>query len=119
MLNGYRVYDADAHARMSPRMWEELPEEYVSRRPRPVRISDAEGLGFWTAAWLIEGRIRPTPFGPGAQSANMPGMTMEDVEKAAIEGALNDSRGNRRKAATALGIGERTLYRKIKEFGLD
>jgi two-component system response regulator HydG len=26
--------------------------------------------------------------------------------------------GNRRKAATLLGIGERTLYRKIGEYGL-
>jgi DNA-binding NtrC family response regulator len=28
-------------------------------------------------------------------------------------------RGNRRKAAQILAIGERTLYRKIKKFGLD
>jgi len=47
------------------------------------------------------------------------GMTMADVEKAAIEAALTDHRGNRRLAAQALGIGERTLYRKIKEYGLD
>ena len=47
------------------------------------------------------------------------GMTMADVEKAAIEGALAQSEGNRRQAAEMLGIGERTLYRKIKEFGLD
>ena len=46
------------------------------------------------------------------------GMSMADVEKAAIEGALKESRGNRRKAAETLGIGERTLYRKIKEYGL-
>ena len=46
------------------------------------------------------------------------GMTMIDVEKAAIEGALQENDGNRRKAAEALGIGERTLYRKIKEYGM-
>jgi len=46
------------------------------------------------------------------------GMTMADVERAAIEAALRDVDGNRRLAAQALGIGERTLYRKIKEFGL-
>jgi len=45
-----------------------------------------------------------------------PGMTMADVEKATIEAALTESAGNRRKAAERLGIGERTLYRKIKEF---
>jgi len=46
------------------------------------------------------------------------GMTMADVERAAIEAALHETRGNRRKAADQLGIGERTLYRKIKEYGL-
>jgi len=48
-----------------------------------------------------------------------PGMTMADVEKATIGAALRESRGNRRQAAAKLGIGERTLYRKIKEYGLD
>jgi DNA-binding NtrC family response regulator len=47
------------------------------------------------------------------------GMTMADVERVAIEAALRDAGGNRRKAAERLGIGERTLYRKIKEYGLD
>ena len=46
------------------------------------------------------------------------GMTMADVEKRAIEAALLEHHGNRRKAAEVLGIGERTLYRKIKAFGL-
>jgi DNA-binding NtrC family response regulator len=47
-----------------------------------------------------------------------PGMRMADVERAAIEAALAETRGNRRRAAERLGIGERTLYRKIKEFDL-
>jgi DNA-binding NtrC family response regulator len=47
-----------------------------------------------------------------------PGMTMEDLERQAIEAALRMVDGNRRKAAEELGIGERTLYRKIKEYGL-
>ncbi len=47
------------------------------------------------------------------------GMTMADVEKATIEVALRESRGNRRRAAEVLGIGERTLYRKIKTYRLD
>jgi transcriptional regulator with PAS, ATPase and Fis domain len=47
------------------------------------------------------------------------GMTMEEVEKAAIGGALREARGNRRRAAEQLGIGERTLYRKIKAYQLE
>ena len=45
-----------------------------------------------------------------------PGMTMEEIERAVIQAALRETRGNRRKAADMLGIGERTLYRKIKEY---
>ncbi|HXE57143.1 MAG TPA: sigma-54 dependent transcriptional regulator [Gemmatimonadales bacterium] len=47
------------------------------------------------------------------------GMTMADVERAAIEAALREHRGNRRRAAEMLGIGERTLYRKIKAYKLE
>ena len=43
---------------------------------------------------------------------------MTDVERAVIEAALKETRGNRRRAAELLGIGERTLYRKIKEYRL-
>lgn len=45
-----------------------------------------------------------------------PGMTLQDIEKAAIIAALKDVGGNRRRAAEMLGMGERTLYRKIKEY---
>ncbi|HSG49979.1 MAG TPA: sigma-54 dependent transcriptional regulator [Longimicrobiales bacterium] len=48
-----------------------------------------------------------------------PGMTMEEMEREAIAAALAQVEGNRRKAAELLGIGERTLYRKIRKFGLD
>jgi DNA-binding NtrC family response regulator len=52
----------------------------------------------------------------GAEVLYQPGMSMADVERATIEAALRQTRGNRRKAAGLLGIGERTLYRKIKEY---
>jgi len=48
-----------------------------------------------------------------------PGMTMQDLEREAIAAALREVDGNRRRAAEMLGIGERTLYRKIKEYALD
>ena len=47
-----------------------------------------------------------------------PGMRMADIERAAIVAALRETRGNRRKAAEQLGIGERTLYRKLKEYDI-
>jgi DNA-binding NtrC family response regulator len=48
-----------------------------------------------------------------------PGMTIDDMEREAIVAALQEVGGNRRKAAELLGIGERTLYRKISKYGLD
>ena len=45
-----------------------------------------------------------------------PGMTLRDIEQAVITAALTEVRGNRRRAAEILGMGERTLYRKIKEY---
>jgi DNA-binding NtrC family response regulator len=47
------------------------------------------------------------------------GMTMAEVERATIEAALREYKGNRRRAAEVLGIGERTLYRKIKAYRLE
>ncbi|MGD8700642.1 MAG: sigma-54 dependent transcriptional regulator, partial [Gemmatimonadales bacterium] len=47
------------------------------------------------------------------------GMTMEELERAAIVATLRSVRGNRRRASEKLGIGERTLYRKLKEYEID
>lgn len=48
-----------------------------------------------------------------------PGMTIEQMEREAIRTVLEQVEGNRRRAAELLGIGERTLYRKIRKFELD
>ena len=72
MLQGFRVFDADAHGSINPRMWEHLPEQYRARRPRPAAIHDGDGLGNFNAGWLIEGSLEPHALGPGAQQANTP-----------------------------------------------
>ena len=46
-------------------------------------------------------------------------VSMQDIEHEIIERTLNKMNGNRRKAAQALNISERTLYRKIKEYGIE
>ena len=47
------------------------------------------------------------------------GMTLDEAERATILAALESASGNRRIAAESLGIGERTLYRKIDKLGLE
>ena len=103
----------------------------------PINVTDAT-LGAVAAtpalgggqgpAWAMEGGAA-VPFGgggieprdqpaPAVAVTIRPGMGMAAIERAAIEAALRETRGNRRKAAELLGIGERTLYRKLRDYQL-
>jgi two-component system response regulator HydG len=57
---------------------------------------------------------------PAGAEAGTPiaGVPLEQIERDAIRKTLQLVHGNREQAARILGIGERTLYRKIKEYGL-
>jgi len=46
-------------------------------------------------------------------------LSLENNEKDLIKKALIKHEGKRKSTAQELGISERTLYRKLKEFGLD
>ena len=60
----------------------------------------------------------PTPQ-PPAPTTYRPGMTLDDMEREVIRTVLDSVDWNRRQAAELLGIGERTLYRKVKRYGLE
>ncbi len=94
-------------ASFSPR---EIPARVV---PPPAGAEEAE-------------EVEEVPFveagGSGGQAGVVvfrPGMTMEDLEREAIRAALDSVGGNRRKAAEILGIGERTLYRKLARYEME
>lgn len=53
-----------------------------------------------------------------AGGGSLAGTPLEQLEKRAIRETLRLTAGNREAAAKLLGIGERTLYRKLKEYGL-
>ncbi len=56
---------------------------------------------------------------PTATDLNLAvGMSMEEIERAAIEATLRSVGHDKQRAAKILGIGLRTLYRKQKEYGL-
>jgi len=55
----------------------------------------------------------------GIRSAgDLGGVSLDELQKQAIIDTLAKTKGNRQTAAKILGIGERTLYRKIKEYNL-
>jgi transcriptional regulator with PAS, ATPase and Fis domain len=78
--------------------------------------------------------IPPPATTPGTVSIRMPGevdasedidhteveesLSLEEKEKEMIRKALTKHRNKRKNAAQELGISERTLYRKIKEYGI-
>ena len=82
---------------------EDLPEEYTQRAgadSTPGELEEAE-----------------KPAAPaGSEEILHPGLTMEEIERRAILDALDRTGGNRTQAAERLGIGLRTLQRKLKEY---
>jgi DNA-binding NtrC family response regulator len=97
-----------------------LQVEELRRRldSQQARIN-ADGGGFLANSSSVQGALSPpAPSSPPNLVTITPGMTMADIEKRVIEAALRETRGNRRKAADLLAIGERTLYRKLKEYEL-
>jgi DNA-binding NtrC family response regulator len=95
-----------------------LQVEELRRRlehgPSRVEVIDL-GEPAVVADYGVESEVEPEP----AAIVYRSGMTMDEVEKAVISAALKEFRGNRRRAADTLGIGERTLYRKIKAYNLE
>jgi len=62
----------------------------------------------------IRGSTEIVPVG----KTGLAGRTLEEIERVAIAETLKLTQGNRERAAKVLGIGARTLYRKLKEYGL-
>lgn len=62
--------------------------------------------------------VRQSDTDAGGNLDALSGMSLDQMEKQAIRNALRVTGGNREQAATMLGIGERTLYRKLERYGL-
>jgi DNA-binding NtrC family response regulator len=80
---------------------------------------NVSGAGRIVETQALAGAIEPPGAGPLPAVVTIgPGMTMAAIEKAAITAALAATKGNRRRAAELLGIGERTMYRKLRDYGI-
>ena len=80
-------------------------------------VIDADGmldLDDLTEELQAVGAVAPQPETAGA--APLLGRTMDEIERYYILETLKLTDGNREEAARILGIGERTLYRKLKEY---
>jgi len=66
----------------------------------------------------LPAEIRPAGGEAVAGMNNLVGISLEQAERELIRNTLKLTNGNREQAAKILGIGERTLYRKIKDYDL-
>ena len=66
----------------------------------------------------FSGPTEPTGEPSSASLTALVGRPLTELEKLFVSETLRLTAGNREEAAKMLGIGERTLYRKIKEYGL-
>ena len=90
----------------------------------PGNVRELENAIEHAAVMCVDGIItpqllpmnRPTPAGPCPGPA--PTETLEQVELAHIRRVLAHVNGNRAKAAAVLGVGQATLYRKLKQLKL-
>jgi two-component system response regulator HydG len=75
-----------------------------------------------TTDWVLDVNDLPDHILPGepvpAAAPQLVGISLADAELELIKNTLGMVHGNRVEAARILGIGERTLYRKIKEYNL-
>jgi DNA-binding NtrC family response regulator len=80
---------------------ENLPPEYCEPEAESQEVPDSDSVATGSDE---------KPFDVGGE------MTMEEIERRAILSALDKTGGNRTQAAELLGIGLRTLQRKLKEY---
>lgn len=95
------------------------------KQPVPLPLLDNEQA---TTAAVVSQNVSPAPNAPisaevivsepdiDANVIGRVGMTMAEIEKAAIEKTLAEAEGNKTEAAKILGIGVRTLHRKLDKY---
>jgi DNA-binding NtrC family response regulator len=103
---------AEARTRLGAHDWPGNVRELRNTLERAAALADSDRLEV--------DQILPPPSAPGATGApaDAPSapMTLDQLERQHILRILEDSAGNRERAAAVLGISARTLYRKLREY---
>ena len=105
---------------------EMAPDPYGPASPEPVFYSDTTAVSPDNSApfgvdvaFEVEDEVADEPATAGVFADFLPSTpelpTMEEAELALIREALRRFEGNRRQTSRALGISERTLYRKLRD----
>jgi two-component system response regulator FlrC len=101
--------DPATHHRLQRAAWPGNVRELANTLERAAILAEGETIGDELLAMAMGGIGQTPPDAP---------RTLAEIEADAIRRALARHAGNRRRAAAELEIGERTLYDKIKRYGL-
>jgi two-component system nitrogen regulation response regulator GlnG len=103
---------------------EERLVSHALQRTRGDKVEAARLLGINPAVLRSKAALELLDFDAVEEQADStplirPGMTLEEIETAAIRRALQQTGGSRKEASKLLGISVRTMQRKIKDMKLD
>jgi DNA-binding NtrC family response regulator len=104
--------DAGAEKKLAAYRWPGNARELANTLERAAILADGAQLRA-EHIWLEESSS------PASGVVSLENRKLADIEREAIERTLESVGGNRRKAAEILGIGERTLYDKLKKYGVE
>ena len=107
--------DSEARAALVRYPWPGNVRELRNAVENMVLLSAAETLSVGDVPVYVASGEGSTV---GAGVIELAGRSLQEVERELFAASLELFEGNREKTAKSLGIGERTLYRKIKEYGL-
>ena len=103
---------AAAEKRLAAAAWRGNVRELANTLERAAILADGDAIDA-QHIWLEDAGEKPA----AARSDEV--KPLAELEREAILHALDVVGGNRRRAAELLGIGERTLYDKLKKYGVD
>ena len=105
-----------AEKRIASATWRGNVRELANTLERAAILADGDTIDD-SHIWLEGGAAAAAK--PAVSATGPEVRPLADLEKEAILHALEVVGGNRRRAAELLGIGERTLYDRLKKYGVD
>jgi two-component system, NtrC family, response regulator AtoC len=109
--------DDSVGAYLRSQLWPGNVRELANALERAAILAEGERLSARDLAALAGGP-GPGTEGGGPRTGDSGPRTMAQAEESVIREALDAAGGHRKRAAEALGIGERTLYEKLKQYGI-
>ena len=107
---------------MMKREMDMMKDQLASLKPQEVHTNLPEDIVDWESKSKVldvdDVSVVAEVEAEDTSNLNVPNLKLANLERDTIQKALAKNAGNRKATAVELGLSERTLYRKIKEYGL-